>query len=196
MPSISLLVLGSSARAVAAPRSAFLSGKPVQVPQGQAAQAGIPSTIGLAAFACRRPRTLPFQARRIARLAVRKVVAEAPATAVKAPGMTASSTGGHGKRVMIIGGDGYCGWATALHLSARGYKVAIVDNLARRSYDMQLGMDTLTPIASAHERVETWGKASASIARYLAPDARGGRPTVARSPSAAGVGERCRPDGG
>ena len=54
------------------------------------------------------------------------------------------------------GGDGYCGFATALHLSARGYAVAIVDNLARRSYDAQLGMETLTPIASAHERVKTW----------------------------------------
>ena len=51
------------------------------------------------------------------------------------------------------GGDGYCGWATALHLSARGYKVAILDNLARRSWDLQLGLDTLTPIVSAHQRV-------------------------------------------
>lgn len=57
-------------------------------------------------------------------------------------------------------GDGYCGWATALHLSARGYKVAIVDNLARRGYDLQLGMETLTPIASIHDRIETWGKVS------------------------------------
>ena len=53
------------------------------------------------------------------------------------------------------GGDGYCGWATALHLSARGYAVSIVDNLVRRQYDLQLGLDTLTPIASAHQRVRT-----------------------------------------
>jgi UDP-sulfoquinovose synthase len=52
------------------------------------------------------------------------------------------------------GGDGYCGWATALHLSARGYAVSIVDNLCRRSWDLQLGLDTLTPIASAHQRVK------------------------------------------
>ena len=58
------------------------------------------------------------------------------------------------------GGDGYCGWATALHLSSRGYAVAIVDNLARRGYDAQLGMETLTPIASAHDRVRTWGEVS------------------------------------
>ena len=52
------------------------------------------------------------------------------------------------------GGDGYCGWATALHLSARGYAVSIVDNLCRRTFDLQLGLDTLTPIASAHQRVK------------------------------------------
>ena len=53
------------------------------------------------------------------------------------------------------GGDGYCGWATALHLSARGYRVAIVDNLCRRGFDAQLGLDTLTPIASLHQRLRT-----------------------------------------
>jgi UDP-sulfoquinovose synthase len=61
---------------------------------------------------------------------------------------------------MIIGGDGYCGWATALHLSARGYSVCIVDNLVRRQYDLQLGLDTLTPIASIHQRVRKWGEIS------------------------------------
>ncbi len=57
---------------------------------------------------------------------------------------------------MPAGGDGYCGWATALHLSARGYAVSIVDNLCRRNFDLQLGLDTLTPIASAHQRVKRW----------------------------------------
>lgn len=51
------------------------------------------------------------------------------------------------------GGDGYCGWATALHLSARGYEVSIVDNLCRRQFDLTLGLDTLTPIATVHDRV-------------------------------------------
>lgn len=58
------------------------------------------------------------------------------------------------------GGDGYCGWATALHLSARGYRVCIVDNLVRRNYDLQLGLDTLTPIASIHARVRRWAEVS------------------------------------
>lgn len=61
---------------------------------------------------------------------------------------------------MIIGGDGYCGWATALHLSARGYNVCIVDNLCRRQFDIQLGLDTLTPISSIHQRVKRWGEVS------------------------------------
>lgn len=56
----------------------------------------------------------------------------------------------------MAGGDGYCGWATALHLSARGYAVCIVDNLVRRNYDAQLGLDTLTPISSVHQRVRKY----------------------------------------
>ena len=53
----------------------------------------------------------------------------------------------------VSGGDGYCGWATALHLSARGYEVCIVDNLCRRGFDLQLGLETLTPITSIHDRI-------------------------------------------
>ncbi len=56
-------------------------------------------------------------------------------------------------RFCTTGGDGYCGWATALHLSARGYDVCIVDNLCRRTFDLQLGLDTLTPIASIQDRI-------------------------------------------
>jgi UDP-sulfoquinovose synthase len=57
---------------------------------------------------------------------------------------------------MIIGGDGYCGWATALHLSNKGYEVAIVDSLVRRLFDHQLGLDSLTPITSIQNRVRRW----------------------------------------
>ena len=60
------------------------------------------------------------------------------------------------KSAASAGGDGYCGWATALHLSARGYKVAIVDNLCRRQFDAHLGLDTLTPITSIHERLRKY----------------------------------------
>ena len=47
-------------------------------------------------------------------------------------------------KVLIIGGDGYCGWATALYLSSRGHEVGILDSLVRRHWDLQLGADTLT----------------------------------------------------
>jgi UDP-sulfoquinovose synthase len=59
-------------------------------------------------------------------------------------------------KVLVIGGDGYCGWATALHLSKLGYEVGIVDNLIRRHWDQELGVDTLTPIASIHKRISHW----------------------------------------
>ncbi|CCI14749.1 UDP-sulfoquinovose synthase, chloroplastic [Microcystis aeruginosa PCC 9806] len=59
-------------------------------------------------------------------------------------------------RVLVIGGDGYCGWATALHLSNRGYEVGILDSLVRRYWDLQLGCDTLTPIAPISDRIQRW----------------------------------------
>jgi UDP-sulfoquinovose synthase len=58
--------------------------------------------------------------------------------------------------ILILGGDGYCGWATALHLSARGHSVAIVDNFARRQWDHELGAQTLTPILPLADRLRVW----------------------------------------
>ncbi|MBD1852011.1 NAD-dependent epimerase/dehydratase family protein [Leptolyngbya sp. FACHB-711] len=59
-------------------------------------------------------------------------------------------------KVLVIGGDGYCGWATALYLSNRGYEVAILDNLIRRHWDNELCIETLTPIASIQQRIQRW----------------------------------------
>ena len=59
-------------------------------------------------------------------------------------------------KVLVVGGDGYCGWATALYLSERGYDVGIVDSLVRRHWDQTLGIDTLTPIAPIRHRVDRW----------------------------------------
>ncbi len=59
-------------------------------------------------------------------------------------------------KVLVIGGDGYCGWATALHLSNRGYEVGILDSLVRRHWDAKLGVETLTPIASIQRRIQRW----------------------------------------
>jgi UDP-sulfoquinovose synthase len=59
-------------------------------------------------------------------------------------------------KVLVIGGDGYCGWATALYLSNRGYEVGILDSLVRRYWDLELGVETLTPIASIQQRIQRW----------------------------------------
>ena len=59
-------------------------------------------------------------------------------------------------RVIVCGGDGFCGWPTALHLSARGHDVAIVDSLVRREWDRELGTQSLCPIAPLAERVSAW----------------------------------------
>ena len=56
-------------------------------------------------------------------------------------------------RVLVLGGDGFCGWPTALHLSARGHEVAIVDNLSRRNIDNELEVESLTPIRPMGERL-------------------------------------------
>lgn len=59
-------------------------------------------------------------------------------------------------RVIVTGGDGYCGWATALHMANRGHEVAILDNLVRRHWDNQLRIETLTPIAPLQRRLDRW----------------------------------------
>ncbi len=59
-------------------------------------------------------------------------------------------------KIAVLGGDGYCGWATALYLSGNGHSVAIVDNFVRRQWDHELGVETLTPIRPLSERVRVW----------------------------------------
>ncbi len=59
-------------------------------------------------------------------------------------------------RILILGGDGFCGWPTSLHLSACGHDVAIVDNLARRNADVELEADSLTPIQPIGTRIAAW----------------------------------------
>jgi UDP-sulfoquinovose synthase len=59
-------------------------------------------------------------------------------------------------RILILGGDGFCGWPTALHLSNRGHEVAIVDNLSRRNIDNELEVSSLTPIQPMGVRLAAW----------------------------------------
>jgi UDP-sulfoquinovose synthase len=63
-------------------------------------------------------------------------------------------------KVLVLGGDGYCGWPTSLHLSEAGHEVVIVDNFVRRTIDHELGAESLTPIADPKERVKAWREVS------------------------------------
>src|SRR3954465_14500255 len=65
-----------------------------------------------------------------------------------------------GLRVLVLGGDGFCGWPTSLYLSARGNDVTIADNLSRRRIDEELGVSSLTPIRPLDERVRAWREVS------------------------------------
>jgi UDP-sulfoquinovose synthase len=59
-------------------------------------------------------------------------------------------------KILVLGGDGYLGWPTALHLSAAGHTVAVADNFARRGYDHELGVESLVPIEPLQARVAVW----------------------------------------
>lgn len=63
-------------------------------------------------------------------------------------------------KIIVFGGDGFCGWPTVLHLSQRGHDVMIVDNLSRRRIDDELGAQSLTPITSIEERIAAWEEIS------------------------------------
>ncbi len=63
-------------------------------------------------------------------------------------------------RVIVLGGDGFCGWPTSLHLSNLGWDVLIVDNLSRRKIDVDLECDSLTPIRPIGERLKAWKQVS------------------------------------
>jgi UDP-sulfoquinovose synthase len=71
-------------------------------------------------------------------------------------------------RILVLGGDGYLGWPTALHLAACGHEVAVNDNFARRGYDEEMGVDSLVPIVSLQERLAAWGEhGGPAIAAYV-----------------------------
>ncbi|MEJ5947060.1 NAD-dependent epimerase/dehydratase family protein, partial [Pseudokineococcus basanitobsidens] len=63
-------------------------------------------------------------------------------------------------RILVLGGDGYLGWPTAMYLSARGHEVGVLDNGLRRQYDHELGAGSLVPIESMATRVQAWREVS------------------------------------
>ena len=70
-------------------------------------------------------------------------------------------------KVLVLGGDGFCGWPTALHLSDIGHDVTIIDNLSRRYIDVDLEVESLTPIRPIGERVSVWQELSGKKLSFL-----------------------------
>jgi UDP-sulfoquinovose synthase len=73
-------------------------------------------------------------------------------------------------KICVLGGDGYCGWATALYLSKKGHEVAIVDNFLRRQWDHELGVQTLTPIQPLADRLRVWQELTGNVIESFAGD--------------------------
>ncbi len=61
-------------------------------------------------------------------------------------------------RILVLGGDGYLGWPTAMAFSAQGHRVAVVDNFAKRTWEAELGVKPLLPVATLHERIRAWAE--------------------------------------
>ena len=70
------------------------------------------------------------------------------------------------ERIIVLGGDGFCGWPTSLRLSREGYDVVIVDNLSRRKIDVELGCQSLTPIQPIDRRLNAWEQISGRKIEY------------------------------
>ena len=68
--------------------------------------------------------------------------------------------------IIVLGGDGFCGWPTALHLSKLGYDITLVDNLSRRKIDVELGCQSLTPIATMEDRLAAWETATGKVIEF------------------------------
>ncbi|WP_088227620.1 NAD-dependent epimerase/dehydratase family protein [Desulfosporosinus sp. FKB] len=73
-------------------------------------------------------------------------------------------------KVIIAGGDGFCGWPTALYLSNQGHEVVIVDSLVRRKWDQELHSNSLTPIAGLEERIDCWRALTGKIIKAFIGD--------------------------
>lgn len=69
-------------------------------------------------------------------------------------------------KILVLGGDGFCGWPTALHLSQQGHEVLIVDNLSRRKIDIELEAESLTPIQPMSVRLKAWRDVSNRIIHF------------------------------
>ena len=92
-------------------------------------------------------------------------------------------------KIFVLGGDGFCGWPTSLHLSSQGHDVTIIDNLSRRAIDLELEAGSLTPIQPMGTRLKAWKEVSGNTINfhncllYTSPSPRDA--TLSRMPSSA-----------
>lgn len=70
-------------------------------------------------------------------------------------------------KVIVLGGDGFCGWPTSLHLSSQGHEVTIIDNMSRRNIDIELEISSLTPIKPLSVRLKAWEEVSGKEIRFI-----------------------------
>ena len=70
-------------------------------------------------------------------------------------------------KVLVLGGDGFCGWPTSLHLSDIGHDVIVVDNLSRRAIDLELEVESLTPIRPMGERIRVWKELTGKEIKFV-----------------------------
>jgi UDP-sulfoquinovose synthase len=91
-------------------------------------------------------------------------------------------------KILILGGDGFCGWPSALHLSMAGHDVSIVDSLVRRRIDAELGVSSLTPIADLPDRLRAWREVTGTAIEFHRLDLAGEYDRLAD------VLDRVRPD--
>jgi UDP-sulfoquinovose synthase len=75
-------------------------------------------------------------------------------------------------KVLILGGDGYLGWPTAMYLSLRGHRVGVVDNFAKRRWEMELNVEPLMPIRTLHDRVDAWRELTGAEIELFVADLR------------------------
>jgi UDP-sulfoquinovose synthase len=75
-------------------------------------------------------------------------------------------------RILILGGDGYLGWPTAMYLSRRGHAVGVMDNFAKRRWEMELNVEPLIPIHTLHDRVKAWQEVSGEQIELFVGDLR------------------------
>jgi UDP-sulfoquinovose synthase len=70
-------------------------------------------------------------------------------------------------KVLVLGGDGFCGWPCAVNLAEAGHDVVIVDNLSRRKIDIELGVESLTPISTIGDRLRAWQDCGGRAMRFV-----------------------------